>query len=72
MNTNEQIQYYRTRLLQLMADCEDLYSRYHKRTMFEVQWPELTEEVWSAIDSKDKHKLMFVNSKLCKLADSIK
>lgn len=64
------IEYYKSRILALMADVEQRRNRYHRKETFECTYSELTERIWTAIDSKDKRALIILNAELCKLADS--
>lgn len=71
MNRRE---YYKTRIMALMADIENKRNRYHRSANFEVVYPQLTEEIWNAIDStftSNSHKpLALLVERLNKLSDS--
>lgn len=63
-------EYYRQRMMALMNEVEVKRNRYHRKENFEVTFPELTEEIWKALDSKNVRALMFLTEKLNKLSDS--
>lgn len=69
-----QREYYKSRIIALMADIEIKRNRYNKAANFEVAFPELTETIWNTIDASyksGKHRqLMHLVEQLNKLSDT--
>ena len=63
------IRYYSQRCIELMGSIENALN---DRVSFEYIYPELTTAIHNAIDTENLHTLKVLNSKLCKLLDSIK
>jgi len=63
------IQYRKNQILALMAEIENKRNRYHSPKMsFECAFPNLTKEIWKAMDIKKN--LAFMVEKLNKLSDT--
>lgn len=66
----KQYYYYKLRIMGLMHNIEVLHNRYNTKATFEVAFPELTEEIWNAIDKSDVRKMMHLVEQLNKLSDT--
>lgn len=53
-------------IMHLMA----LLEKYHRK-MFQDVFPELEDEIWAAIDSKDIIKIRRICARLCNLCDDV-
>lgn len=47
-----------------------LLEKYHRK-MFQDVFPELEDEIWAAIDSKDIIKIRRICARLCNLCDDV-
>jgi hypothetical protein len=68
-------EYYKGRIMALMADIEIKRNRYNKKVSFEVAFPELTETIWNTIDAtyltKDHKPLAGIVEQLNKLSNTL-
>lgn len=60
------LNYYKTRILSLMAQIED-----KQCVMFQHIDPVFEKNFWDAADSKDERKLMFLHNEICKMFDDL-